>query len=170
MIAEGDRVFVEDLLFNGWGTVDFVIPGEMFGIQLRMEQPDSDGHYIHRVGIEHIKQSSHEEMAAVQVDLQDEAVVVAESTINTLTLRVGQKYLLGKSKYAHSESSKNCYVYRISDGKFLGCHPQRSFIDWRLFDGDVSSVLEEELACSPPVLVEVAPEIEKAEQLSLFDF
>lgn len=56
----------------------------MFGIQLRMEQPDSDGHYIHRVGREHIKQGPQEEMAAAQIDLQDEAVVIAESTINTL--------------------------------------------------------------------------------------
>lgn len=149
MIAQGDRIFVEDLLFSGWGTVDFVIPGEMFGIQLRMEQPDSDGHYIHRVGMEHIKQSPQGEMAAAQIELQDEAVVIAESTINTLNLRIGQKYLLSKSKYAHSESSKNCYVYRVSDGKFLGCHPQSSFIEWRWFDGNVS---------------------EENEQLSLFDF
>lgn len=170
MIAEGDRIYVEDLLFSGWGLVDFVIPGEMFGIQLRMEQPDSDGHYIHRVGMEHIKQSPNVEMAAAQIDLQDEAAVIAESTINTLNLRIGQKYLLGKSKYAHSESSKNCYVYRVSDGKFLGCHPQRHFIDWRWFDGDVSAGLEDRAVCSPIIEVEIAPEIEKDEQLSLFDF
>ncbi|TSI19913.1 hypothetical protein FOT98_08965 [Bacillus sp. HY001] len=169
MIAQGDRVYVEDLLFSGWGSVDFVIPGEMFGIQLRMEQPDSDGHYIHRVGMEHIKQSPNVEMAAAQIDLQDEAVVIAESTINTLNLRIGQKYLLSKSKYAHSESSKNCYVYRVSDGKFLGCQPQRSFIEWRWFDGDVSTVLDEAAMCSPSVEVEIVPKIEKAEQLSLFD-
>ncbi|ANT39983.1 hypothetical protein AWW71_05000 [Bacillus cereus] len=170
MIAEGDRVFVEDLLFKGWGTVDFVIPGEMFGIQLRMEQPDSDGHYIHRVGREHIKQGPQEEMAAAQIDLQDEAVVIAESTINTLNLKIGHKYLLSASKYDTSPSNRNCYVYRVNDGKFLGCHPKSSFIAWRWFDGDVSTVLEKEAACSPLVLVEVAPEIEKAEQLSLFDF
>ncbi|EOO65503.1 hypothetical protein ACQVPJ_26280 [Bacillus mycoides] len=64
MIVEGDRVYVEDLLFSGWGSVDFVIPCEMFGIQLKMEQPDSDGHYIQRVGMEHIKKSPDGEMAA----------------------------------------------------------------------------------------------------------
>ncbi|MCU5196463.1 hypothetical protein OCE52_16800 [Bacillus mobilis] len=163
MITEGDRVFVEDLLFNGWGTVDFVIPGEMFGIQLRMEQPDSDGHYIQRVGMEHIKQSPQEEMAAAQIDLKDEAVVVAESTINTLNLKIGHKYLLSTSKYAHSQSSKNCYVYRISDGKFLGCHPQNSFIEWQWFDENASYVIEEKEVSLPPVK-------EKVEQLSLFDF
>ncbi|HGH7177561.1 TPA: hypothetical protein ACJMKJ_005205 [Bacillus wiedmannii] len=170
MIAQGDRIFVEDLLFSGWGTVDFVIPGEMFGIQLRMEQPDSDGHYIHRVGMEHIKQSPQEVMAAAQIELQDEAVVVAESTINSLNLKEGYTYLLSTSKYANSKSNKNCYVYRISDGKFLGCHPQSSFIEWRWFDGDVSTVLKEEVVFMPPVKAEIAPEIEIAEQLSLFDF
>lgn len=163
MITEGDRIYVKDLLFSGWGTVDFVIPGEMFGIQLRMEQPDSDGHYIHRVGVDHIKQSPSEEMAASQIELQDEAVVIAESTINTLNLKVGHKYLLSTSKYANGKSNKNCYVYRVSDGKFLGCHPQSSFIEWQWFDGDASYVIEEQEACSPPVK-------EKVEQLSLFDF
>jgi len=169
MIAQGDRIFVEDLLFSGWGTVDFVIPGEMFGIQLRMEQPDSDGHYIHRVGMEHIKQSPQEEMAAAQIELQDEAVVIAKSTINTLNLKVGHKYLLSTSKYSNSKSNKNCYVYRVSDGKLLGCHPQSSFIEWRWFDGGVSAALEEEVFL-PPVKAEIAPEIEVVEQLSLFDF
>ncbi|MCU5595069.1 hypothetical protein [Bacillus mobilis] len=152
MIIEGDRVYVEDLLFSGWGEVEFIIPNEMFGIQLKMEQPDSDGHYIHRVGVDHIKQGPSEEMAASQIELKDEAVVIAESTINTFNLKVGKKYLLSTSKYANSKSNKNCYVYRVSDGKFLGCHPQSSFIEWQWFDGDVSSVLEEN------------------EQLSLFDF
>ncbi|MCU5716701.1 hypothetical protein OCB69_16450 [Bacillus cereus] len=170
MINEGDRIYVEDLLFSGWGKVEFIIPNEMFGIQLKMEQPDSDGHYIHRVGMEHIKQSPQEEMAASQIELQDKAVVIAESTINTLNLKLGHKYLLSTSKYANSKSNKNCYVYRVSDGKFLGCHPQSSFIEWRWFDGDVSSVIEETVSCSPVVGVDVVPPSEENEQLSLFDF
>ncbi|EEL13825.1 hypothetical protein bcere0016_56190 [Bacillus cereus 95/8201] len=170
MINEGDRIYVEDLLFSGWGKVEFIIPNEMFGIQLKMEQPDSDGHYIHRVGINHIKKNPSEEMAASQIELQDEAVVIAESTIKTLNLKIGHKYLLSTSKYANSKSNKNCYVYRVSDGKFLGCHPRSSFIEWRWFDGDVSSVIEETVSCSPVVPVEVVPLIEENEQLSLFDF
>ncbi|WP_229193808.1 hypothetical protein [Bacillus cereus] len=102
--------------------------------------------------------------------MQDEAVVIAESTINTLNLKVGHKYLLSTSKYANSKSNKNCYVYRVNDGKFLGCHPQSSFIEWRWFDGDVSSTVEGEVACSPPVKLGTASEIEKNEQLSLFGF
>ncbi|MEK6185678.1 hypothetical protein VS837_29185, partial [Klebsiella pneumoniae] len=101
-------------------------------IQLQMEQPDSDGHYIKRVGIEHIKQCPNSNTAASQIELQDDAVVLAESTAETLNLRVGQSYLLSKSKYSKSKSS-NCYVYRVADGKFLGCHPKKYFINWRQF-------------------------------------
>ncbi|KIQ88523.1 hypothetical protein RW25_07010 [Bacillus sp. L_1B0_8] len=170
MIAEGDRIYVEDLLFSGWGSVQFIIPGEMFGIQLQMEQPDSDGHYIKRVGIEHIKQGPNGDPVASQIELQDDAVVLAESTVETLNLKVGQSYLLSRSKYSNSESSNTCYIYRVGDGKFLGCHLRECFVNWRQFDGGVPVVSEEK---ADPVVLEVmkdATENELIEQLSLFDF
>lgn len=170
MIAEGDRIYVEDLLFSGWGSVKFIIPGEMFGIQLQMEQPDSDGHYIKRVGIEHIKQGPNGNTAASQIELQDEAVVLAESTAETLNLKVGQSYLLSRSKYSNSESSNTCYVYRVDDGKFLGCYLRECFINWRQFDSGVLVVSVEK---ADPAVLEVMKddiENESIEQLSLFDF
>lgn len=170
MVAEGDRIYVEDLLFSGWGAVKFIIPGEMFGIQLQMEQPDSDGHYIKRVGIEHIKQGPNDDPAASQIELQDDAVVLAESTAETLNLKSGQSYLLSRSKYSKSESSNTCYVYRVDDGKFLGCHLRECFINWRQFDGELPVVSEGK---ADPAVLEVmkdAIENESIEQLSLFDF
>lgn len=170
MIAEGDRVFVEDLLFSGWGLVKFIIPGEMFGIQLQMEHPDSDGHYIKRVGIEHIKQGPNDDPAASQIELQDDAVVLAESTVESLNLKAGQSYLLSRSTYSNSESSNTCYVYRVDDGKFLGCHPKMHFINWRQFDSELPVVSEEK---ADPAVLEVMKDVienESIEQLSLFDF
>ncbi|MDA2113122.1 hypothetical protein PDN20_28330 [Bacillus cereus] len=169
MIAEGDRIYVEDLLFSGWGSVKFIIPGEMFGIQLQMEQPDSDGHYIKRVSIEHIKQGPDSNTATSQIELQDDAVVLAESTVETLNLRVGQSYLLSKSKYSKSKSS-NCYVYRVADGKFLGCHPKKCFINWRQFDGELPVVSKEKVDAAGLEVMKDAIENESIEQLSLFDF
>ncbi|HDX9607366.1 TPA: hypothetical protein ROY11_004504 [Bacillus cereus] len=170
MIAEGDRIYVEDLLFSGWGSVKFIIPGEMFGIQLQMEQPDSDGHYIKRVGIEHIKQSPKGITASSQIELQDDAVVLAESTAETLNLKVGQSYLLSRSAYSNSKSSNTCYVYRVGDGKLLGCHPKTYFINWRQFKGELPVVSEEKADPAGLEVMKDAIENESIEQLSLFDF
>ncbi|MDI6677044.1 hypothetical protein QMA02_14455 [Bacillus wiedmannii] len=169
MVAEGDRVYVEDLLFSGWGLVECIIPNEMFGIQLRLEQPDTDGHYIQRVGIEHIKNAPNEKSAASQIELQEDPIVLAESSISSLNLKEGTSYLLSASKYMQGASSQNCYVYRIEDRKFLGCHPKSCFGNWRVFDD--KEVLEETKE-ENSIIVEVVSNVDQenlGEQLSLFD-
>ncbi|HDR5274813.1 TPA: hypothetical protein QCS28_002013 [Bacillus thuringiensis] len=170
MIAEGDRVYVEDLLFSGWGSVECIIPNEMFGIQLRLEQPDTDGHYIQRVGIEHIKNAPHEKSAASQIELQDDPIVLAESSISSLNLKEGASYLLSTSKYMRGSPSLNCYVYSVADRKFLGCRPRDHFINWRVMDRN-EEMTELEIEVSEIAELTIGVSYEKAnEQLSLFDF
>ncbi|MGG1147644.1 hypothetical protein [Bacillus wiedmannii] len=170
MIAEGDRVYVEDLLFSGWGSVECIIPNEMFGIQLRLEQPDTDGHYIQRVGIEQIKNGSIEKNADSQIELHDEPIVLAESSISSLNLKEGASYLLSTSKYMRGVHSQNCYVYRVVDRKFLGCRPRENFINWRVMDRN-EEITELEIEVSEIAELTIDVSCEKAnEQLSLFDF
>lgn len=169
MINKNQRVYVDDFLFKGWGVIEHIIPGEMFGIQLRMEEPDSDGHYIHRVNISQIKEKPDEKPSDSQIELREAAEVIAESNVNSLNLKEGQSYLLSASKYMQGASSLNCYVYRIGDRKFLGCHPKSCFGNWCVFDGkEVLKEAKEENA----IIVEAVRNVDQenlGEQLSLFD-
>ncbi|MGG1340142.1 hypothetical protein ABE244_06090 [Bacillus toyonensis] len=170
MVAEGNWVYVEDLLFSGWGLVECIIPNEMFGIQLRLEQPDTDGHYIQRVGIEHIKNAPNEKSAASQIELQDDPIVLAESSISSLNLKEGASYLLSTSKYMRGSPSLNCYVYSVADRKFLGCRPKEHFINWRVMARN-EEITELEIEVSEIAELTIDVSCEKAnEQLSLFDF
>jgi len=46
----GDRVYVETVLFSGWGTVTNYYPSEpFFPIEIELDEGDSDGHRIKRV-------------------------------------------------------------------------------------------------------------------------
>lgn len=169
MINKNQRVYVDDFLFKGWGVIEHIIPGEMFGIQLRMEEPDSDGHYIHRVNISQIKEKPDEKVSDSQIELREAAEVIAESNVSSLNLKKGQSYLLSASKYMQGTSSQNCYVYRIEDRKFLGCHPKRCFGNWRVL-GDEEKLIEVKEESS--LTVEVVPDVNQGnsdEQLSLFD-
>ncbi|MEB9094972.1 hypothetical protein P4H86_30490, partial [Bacillus cereus] len=139
-------------------------------IQLQMEQPDSDGHYIKRVGMEHIKQGPKDGSVVSQIELEDKAVVLAESTVETLTLKVGQSYLLSRSKYSNSKSSNNCYVYRVDDGKPLGCYPKKYFINLRQFEGEPPVISEKKAGPAVLEVMKDATENELIKQLSLFDF
>jgi hypothetical protein len=47
----GDRIYVRTLLFEGWATVTGVFPGELYPIQVTLDEPDGDGHRIKRVSI-----------------------------------------------------------------------------------------------------------------------
>jgi hypothetical protein len=47
----GDRIYVHTLLFEGWAVVTDVFPGELYPIQVTLDEPDGDGHRIKRVSI-----------------------------------------------------------------------------------------------------------------------
>lgn len=49
MIAVNERIYVDTPLFAGWANVLHIIDGEMFPYQVKLEQPDADGHSIKRV-------------------------------------------------------------------------------------------------------------------------
>lgn len=55
MVNKGDRVFVESFYFKGWATVFEIFPGEMFSIQVELDEPDEDGHRMKRVEPDEIK-------------------------------------------------------------------------------------------------------------------
>jgi hypothetical protein len=50
-VRPGDRVYVRTLLFEGWAVVTDVFPGELFPIQITLDEPDGDGHAVKRVSI-----------------------------------------------------------------------------------------------------------------------
>lgn len=43
------RIKVETPLFAGWATVNEYFPGELFPIQITLDQPDEHNHAIKRV-------------------------------------------------------------------------------------------------------------------------
>jgi hypothetical protein len=51
VVKQGDRIYVRTLLFEGWAVVTDVFPGELFPIQVTLDEPDGDGHRIKRVSI-----------------------------------------------------------------------------------------------------------------------
>jgi hypothetical protein len=50
-VRPGDRIYVRTLLFEGWAVVTDVFPGELYPIQVALDEPDGDGHRIKRVSI-----------------------------------------------------------------------------------------------------------------------
>ena len=45
-----ERVYVKSDLFEGWATIIEYFTGEIFPIQVELDEPDSDGHSVKRVG------------------------------------------------------------------------------------------------------------------------
>lgn len=54
----GDRVYVETPLFEGMATIDYIAPaqdGELYPIQVELDNPDINGHKLFRVSKHDIK-------------------------------------------------------------------------------------------------------------------
>jgi hypothetical protein len=44
-----DRIYVKTDMFEGWATIIEYFSGEIFPIQIELDEPDSDGHAVKRV-------------------------------------------------------------------------------------------------------------------------
>ena len=48
-LREGVRLFVKTNMFEGLGTLMFILKNEIFPYQIELDDPDEDGHKIKRV-------------------------------------------------------------------------------------------------------------------------
>lgn len=53
---KGVRVYIKTPLVEGWATVTHYIAGEMFPIQVELDEGDGDGHKVYRVRRDEIVQ------------------------------------------------------------------------------------------------------------------
>jgi hypothetical protein len=49
-LANKTRLYVKNILFEGWATETDYFPNELFPIQVELDEPDDDGHSLKRVG------------------------------------------------------------------------------------------------------------------------
>lgn len=53
-MKQGDKVYVRSFMYEGEATVMDVITGNIFPIQVELDEADSDGHRIKRFGYDEV--------------------------------------------------------------------------------------------------------------------
>lgn len=155
MIAVGERIYVKDLLFEGHAIVKHIVPREIFGIQIELEQGDQDGHRIFRVSNEQVIKST---------CYSPKQYEIGTSIVKTVNLKVGDQYIL-KTQSQYTLKTKirkivtHYYVYRLHDEKFLGSYEVSCFKNVKPYLGKHQEPQQEKPKEIQPM---------KFEQLSLF--
>lgn len=58
-LIEGERVHIRNRVFDSMATILYIAPGELFPVQVELDNPDSDGHKIYRFDSQDIYIVSH---------------------------------------------------------------------------------------------------------------
>lgn len=143
----GDRIYVKDLLFEGYAIIQHILPRELFGIQVELEHGDEEGHRIFRVSKEQIIDTT---------ATPPEQAEIGISVVKTVNLKVGDYYILRPQR---GKVVTHYYVYRPHDEKLLGGYEVTCFKDIQPYHGKLPEPQLEKPKENKPM---------KFEQLSLF--
>lgn len=124
----GERIFVETPAFEGMATINYISPGEIFPIQIELDNPDQHGHKIKRVSEQEIKDQS------TQVTNTEDEKPNCDSVLQLAKVRrrykkykfkIGEHYIVGPTR---QNNGTHFYVYGPDDGRFKGCMPTDMFL------------------------------------------
>lgn len=163
-MKEGERIHVRTKDRDGMATILYIAPGEMYPVQVEMDEPDSDGHKIMRIGWIEVATETQEaaDTGITFKDAADPTKYLGEVATTKPPYRfgIGQQFALGvvafPGVYKPGATAKSFYVYDAQTLNFRGCMPANMFKVLGLFE----EVAAEEVIEEPFV----------EEQLSLFDF
>lgn len=124
-----DRVYVKTADFEGYATVQHVIPGEMYPIQVELEKPDENGQSIQRIKADEIVRDS-----TPKVEPQ-RYIAKVNKYRNGYT--IGDKYIVGQSK-----NSEYFNVY-LMDGRIIGSYIHDFFEKIEPYTEPVKTVTKE---------------------------
>ncbi|MEN8702474.1 hypothetical protein [Bacillus infantis] len=123
--AISKKIYVETPLFDGWGTIQFEDPNEFFGIQIKLDVPDPDGHSIKRVSKYDIVDPPDEKQVSESIFSQH-SEMVGYAAINSHRLSKGEPYLL---KPTEANTGAYCNFYDVQGETFMGCRRVSDFRD-----------------------------------------
>lgn len=171
----GERIQVKTRNFEGYGTVMYIAPGEIYPVQIEMDQADPDGHKIQRIAFHEIVSEHAAEIttAAVVFAGPDDPQQYVGQVIQEqkgYSFKNGQKLILGVVSYPGTfkpGTAKNFYAYCMESQRFMGCMPATMF---QINGPYIPETIEQPV--SLPDMKElpfIEPMIE-SRQMSFFDF
>jgi hypothetical protein len=155
----GERVRVKTFLFEGMATIDYITIGELYPIQVELDEADDEGHKLKRIKADEIIKGD------VLQELNDQPITgmqLAEIVVNDpgYGLYIGDQYMVDPTK---QNAGTHYYFYQLQSLQFAGCMPVAAF---KLIGSH-----DEQIIIQPVMLQPVEPIVlEKSEQMSLFDF
>lgn len=123
--AISEKIYVETPLFDGWGTIQFEDPNEFYGIQIKLDVPDSDGHSIKRVSKYDIVDPPEVKQASESMFSQY-SELIGFAAIDSHRLSKGDPYLL---KPTAANTGEYCNFYDVQGETFMGCWKVSDFRD-----------------------------------------
>jgi hypothetical protein len=123
-----ERIYVQTPMFEGFAKVLFVLNGEMYPVQVELEEPDEDGHRVKRVAWHEIKKDasakSNSEIAVFK-DSEDPRRFLVKTTMNHegYGFKEGVQYIVGPTR---QNKGTHYYVYDLND-TWTGCFPTEWF-------------------------------------------
>lgn len=130
----GERVNVDTENFKGMATILYIFPGEIYPVQVGMDQGDADGHRIHRIMSREIVHGSRKETAGISFEGPDDPQRYIGEVVQEhegYAYRKGQQFILGVVKYPgtfKAGPATSFYVYELESLAFSGCMPADMFI------------------------------------------
>lgn len=173
-MKRGERIHVKTRNFEGMATVMYIAPGEIYPVQIEMDQADPDGHKIQRIAFHEIVSEHAAEVSAAAVvfvgpeDPQQYVGQVIQEQ-KGYSFKTGQKIILGVVSFPGTFKpgpSKNFYIYCAESRKFLGCMPATMF---QIIGPYIPETIKETI---PMPTIEELPFIEpmmESRQMSFFD-
>lgn len=158
----GQRIQVQSKFLKGQATILYIAPGEIYPIQVEMDEPDSDGHKIYRFApYEIANELPAENDSPASTELSTDPEQLLGEVIQEVTgysFKNGQKFLLEKRR----KDSSVYYVYEQKTNKFRGCMHVSMFKMLEAFEAEpVKKELPDPFVISEEV---------RYEQMSLLDF
>ncbi|MFS8189508.1 hypothetical protein ACMG4J_22630 [Rossellomorea marisflavi] len=118
-LVENMDVYCETATYTGEGIIHAIIPGEMFGYQVLLSEPDEDGHRVKRFARHEIRTDQKEE-------------TIPEPDEKMLGTRNNETYIITRSPYA--DNGKQVHYYDPHTNKMRGGCSLSEFTDIKPFD------------------------------------
>lgn len=183
-LVEGERVQVRNRVFDSMATILYIAPGELFPVQVELDNPDSDGHKIYRfesqdIHRESLENSDFPELIFAGPDDPQRYIGEVVQDHKKYGYKKGQQFILGVVKFPgvyQGGPATSFYLYQPQSKAFRGCMPAEMF----KVVGPYESVqmVSKELVSAPieqetdEITVEAAfiPEKVNYQQMTLLDF
>lgn len=181
-LQEGQRVHVQTKNFSGLATILYIAQGEIYPVQVELDQGDGDGHRIQRIMSREIVHEPAEENAGISFNAPDDPQQYIGEVVDAshgFGFDLGAQYILGVIKYPgvyKPGPATSFYLYDPENKSFRGCMPGSMFKVIGPYE-DCPDVTKEHKSLSnepetfeKPVEAFIIPEEVNYQQMSLLDF